>query len=97
MITLSANTTTKIVTKENRERILNIISDSTTVTRLSMNKRILDEVAGTGFGITSSNGALYILLPAGQEIYAISTGTPDISVAECPFRPLNAVRLDTSA
>ncbi len=80
MITLVAATITKIVQELDRTRIILIYSDSTTITRLARERDVLEQSTG-GVGLTAYESIL-IKLNAGMEIFAISAGTPNISVVE---------------
>lgn len=80
MITLVAATITKVVQEEPRNRIIQIYSDSTTITRLARERDVLEQITG-GVGLTAYESIL-IRLPAGQEVFAINAGTPNISVVE---------------
>lgn len=79
MITLTADTVKSVYTA--REDVIIVVSsDSTTVTRLSKNMESL-ETAGGGQGLTAYN-PLKVRLRAKEELFAISTGTPNLSVFE---------------
>ncbi|MDD5614884.1 MAG: hypothetical protein PHH85_01630 [Candidatus Methanoperedens sp.] len=80
MKALAANTATLIISKVNVDRIVTITSDQTTACRLSLSKVDLQTDQTFGFSF-SSVSPLNIFLPAGQELFAISTGTPNISWA----------------
>lgn len=79
MISLSASTVKLIVAPAEFERYLKIVSDSTTVTRLGTTPTAIE--MSMGFGITAYDQTI-IKLPANKGIYAVSTGTPNISVSE---------------
>ena len=80
MITLVAATITKIVQEEPRNRYIRIYSNSTTITRIARESDVLEQTTG-GVGLTVYESILIRLL-AGQEVFAISAGTPSISVVE---------------
>lgn len=80
MITLVAATITKIVQELDRNRIIRIYSDSTTITTLARERDVLQTTKG-GVGLTAYESIL-INLKAGQEIFANSAGTPNISIVE---------------
>jgi hypothetical protein len=90
MITLVANTATLIVKKANHQRYIRISSDSTTVTRLALTDNALQMASG-GYGFTAYQDVI-VELEAGQEIWAKTAGTPNISAAEVTL-PRNAVIL----
>lgn len=79
MITLAADTITEVLQPEKHSRIVNVRTDSTTITRVSKSEE----------GLVGSNGLLVvvyesvdILLPPDTSLYAVSTGTPSISIME---------------
>jgi len=80
MITLVANTITIIVPKANRLRHFVITSDSTTFTRLGKTKESV-EMSTQGFSFTVAN-TLTVRVEAGEEIFAVSAGTPKIGISE---------------
>lgn len=90
MITLVANTVTKLLKGENRLRYFKISSDSTTVTRLGLSTNSI-EMSDGGYAITAYESVVVALKPM-EEIFAVSTGTPKISIAEA-YNPVSAVRL----
>ncbi len=90
MITLVANTATLIVKKAKVPRYIRISSDSTTVTRLAYTDNAL-EMASGGYGFTAYQDVV-VKVDAGQEVWAKTTGTPNISATEVT-NPWNAVIL----
>ncbi len=90
MITLVASTATLIVKKADHQRHIRISSDSTTVTRLALTNNALEMATG-GYGFTAYQDVI-VQLEAGQEVWAKSTGTPNISAAEVEL-PRNAILL----
>lgn len=89
MITLVADTTTKLLKGEQRLRYIKVASDSTTNTRLGYSSNL--EMAGLGYAITNAESIVVELQP-NVELFARSTGTPNLSVAEVN-NPTNAARL----
>lgn len=89
MITLVANATTKLLRGESRLRYIKVASDSSTNTRLGYSSNL--EIAGLGYAITNAE-SIVILLDPNVELFARSTGTPAISLAEV-INPTNVVRL----
>lgn len=92
MIPLTASTVTLLIGKSTIDRTVMLISDSTTVTRLSYNKVGL-EVANDGVGITAYNSPLNIFIPSGYQVYGICTSTPNISIIHNVSNATNIVRL----
>jgi len=90
MITLVANTTTKLLKGEPRLRYIKVASDSTTNTRLA-NKDTGLEMASLGYAITNAESVI-VELPPNVELFARSTGTPNLSWAEV-VNPTNAIKL----
>lgn len=90
MIPLAASTKTKLLKAENRTRLIRIFSDSTTATRLSMHPDRLD---GDGGHLLTIYESVVIELPANQELFAISSGTPNISWAEVSGQHPRAIRI----
>jgi hypothetical protein len=84
MITLVASTITKLLKAEKRPRLIRLSSDSTTVTRIGKNNNIL-EGSASGHGLTAYESIL-IELPPDEELFAVSSGTPNISWAEVGLR-----------
>lgn len=89
MITLVANTTTKLLKGESRLRYIKVASDSTTNTRLGYSSNL--EMAGLGYAITSAESIIVELQPK-VELFAQSTGTPNLSLAEVN-NPTNTIKL----
>ncbi len=81
MIALVANTVTKLVAGSKERRFFRMMSDSTTVTRLSLDQGLLEAPGTGGFGLTAYESLIIDLSP-GKEIFAVSTGTPNISFAK---------------
>lgn len=79
MKTLVAATVTKVLAAKDERRFMRIMSDSTTITRMATDQAVLDSPSG-GFGITAYESVI-VDLPAGKEIFAISSVTPNISIA----------------
>lgn len=80
MLPLLANTATIIFkAPDDASCVITVISDSTTCTRLSKDKRSLTDNANQGF-ILSAYRPLMVRMSAGEKLYGISTGTPNISV-----------------
>lgn len=84
MITLVASTITKLLKSESRPRLIRLFSDSTTVTRIGKNNSILEGDA-SGQMLTAYESIL-IELPPDEELFAVSSGTPNISWAEVGIR-----------
>lgn len=80
MITLVASTVTTIISQENRDRVIRLFSDSTTLARISQNPDNLE--VSTGGHILTAYQSLLIELPAGQDLLAVSAGTPNLSWCE---------------
>ncbi len=80
MITLVASTITKLLKSENRPRLMLLMSDSTTITRLGYSQESI-EMSTQGFAFTAYESVI-IELPAGKELFAVSAGTPNLSLAE---------------
>lgn len=81
MITLVASSITQLIKPNNqRPRLIRIFSDSTTMTRIAKTTNDL-EGAVSGHMLTS-NESILVELPPGEELLAVSTGTPNISWAE---------------
>ncbi|CAG0950653.1 MAG: hypothetical protein OIN86_13610 [Candidatus Methanoperedens sp.] len=80
MITLVASTVTLLVKQEKRNRYIKLNSDSTTVTRVGKTPSSV-EMANMGFGFTAYDD-IVVYLRAGDEIHGVSSGTPNISIAE---------------
>jgi hypothetical protein len=78
MITLVANTVTKLLKSEKVPRMIRISSDSTTVTCIDTDQGALEAPGTGGYGITAYESVL-VELPAGKELFAVSAGTPNIS------------------
>ena len=78
MNTLVANTATLLISSAPVDRCVVVFIDGTTVVRLSLAKADFD-TATEGFGCL---GYANIYIPAGQKLYVISTGTPNVSWAE---------------
>lgn len=78
MITLVAATITKIVQEQPRNRIIRIYSSN--IARLARERDVLEQTTG-GIEISFYESIL-INLSAGQEIFAISAVTPNISIIE---------------
>lgn len=79
MITLAANTVTKLLKKSDKIRYFRIMSDSTTVTRIATDQVVLEDSIG-GFGITAYESVI-VEVKEDEELFAKSTGTPNISIA----------------
>lgn len=77
MISLSANTVT-LVYAAKRDVVVTIISDSSTVSRIAKKISTLSESSTAGYGLTC-NTPLQVRLRAYEEIYAVSTGTPNVT------------------
>lgn len=80
MIPLVANTVAQLIKPEKRNRYLKISSDSTTLTRIGKTE-VSIETGNGGFGITAYESVV-VLLPFDEALFAVSTGTPNISIAE---------------
>ena len=91
MITLVASTITKLIKADNtRLRYYRISSDSTTATRLGATNASLAQTTG---GFTIFKGVdVTIVLKIGEELFAVSTGTPNLSIAES-YNPHDALYL----
>ncbi len=79
MITLVASTVTLLISKKNIDRYIRITSDSITPTRIAYTPDIL-EMAQGGFSFSLADN-IVVYLPANEQIYAISTGTPNLGLA----------------
>jgi hypothetical protein len=80
MITLVANTITQLLKPEKKPRLIRLFSDSTTLSRIAKTTDAL-EGAKSGTMLTAYESIL-VELPPGEELLAVSTGTPNISWAE---------------
>lgn len=80
MITLVANTVKKLLAKKAEGRFFRVMSDSTTVTRIAVDQVVLEDATG-GFGITAYESVI-VEVRNNEELFAVSTGTPNISIAE---------------
>jgi hypothetical protein len=87
MITLVANTVKKLLKSSNVPRMIRISSDSTTVTRIDTDQGALEAPGIGGYGITAYESVL-VELPEGKELFAVSTGTPNISLSGMGMRGL---------
>lgn len=78
---LVANTATLLVQKTERDRHFLIRQDIETVySRLC---RVEDETTNSTAGIMlTGQSPVLIFVPGGTELFAISTGTPDIGISE---------------
>ena len=79
MITLVANTVTLLISKKNVDRFIRITTDSTTFTRLAYSPDVLEMSTG-GFSFTLADN-IVVYLPANEQIYAVSTGAPNLGLA----------------
>jgi hypothetical protein len=80
MITLVANTTTQLLKPGNHPRLIRLFSDSSTMTRIAKTTNDL-EGSVSGHMLTAYESIL-VELPPGEELLAVSTGTPNISWSE---------------
>lgn len=80
MITLVASTITQLLKPEQRPRLIRLYSDSTTVTRIA---RTTNDLEGSVSGhMLTAYESILVVLPPGEELLAVSSGTPNISIAE---------------
>lgn len=80
MLTLAASTITQLLKPEKRPRLIRLFSDSTTVTRIGKSR---DDLEGSVSGhMLTAYESILVELPPGEELLAVSTGTPNISWAE---------------
>ena len=84
MITLVASTITQLLKPAKHPRMIRIFSDSTTLTRIGKTYNDL-EGSVSGHMLTAYESIL-VELPPGEELLAVSTGTPNISWAEVGLR-----------
>jgi hypothetical protein len=84
MITLVANTITQLLKPEKKPRLIRLFSDSSTMTRIAKTTNDL-EGSVSGHMLTAYESIL-VELPPGEELLAVSTGTPNISWAEVGLR-----------
>lgn len=91
MITLVAATVTKLIKAENRDRTFLLTTSSTTGTRIANSPDPLGtSTGGYAFYIYSP---IAVDLPAGNEIFAIDAGTPNISLTEIIGKTTNTISL----
>jgi len=91
MLPLTASTVTLLIGSVPVDRVLMISSDSATVTRISYEKVGL-EVGNTGFGITVYTN-LNVFVPAMKQVWAYTSGTPNIGIIFNIQNATNVVRL----
>lgn len=90
MITLVADIITKLLKAESRLRYIKVSSDSTTITRLGYTESNI-EMSNGGFAFTVYENVVIVLKP-NVELFAVSTGTPNLSIAEA-YNPHDAIVL----
>ena len=96
MITLVANTVTKLIKAEKRDRVFQIVTNSADAkgTRIGYSPDAIgDDLGLMGFQFTISSGAITFHLPAGEEIFAIDSSTASISLGEVYGQVSNCVKL----
>lgn len=92
MITLTAGTAARLIGRSSKPRLFMVYSDSTTITRLSTDKSLLEETLDIGTGLTAYIPRL-IQLSENKELWVISTGTPTLWADELLCYGLPVLRM----